>query len=65
MKTFIVIFIFIFTFVVFYLLLSVCGCFFTTYKNTISQPEWFAAYSIFIGWWLASLVCHDYIRSKE
>jgi len=27
--------------------------------------EWFAAYFLFIGWWLAGMVCYEYSEKLE
>ena len=55
MKILAVILIYIFLFMVFFFILSLVGILWMDYKQVISNKDWFAAYSILIGWWLAAV----------
>jgi len=36
-----------------------------SYHNVISDPNWFIAYSISIGWWLAAFPAREYYLHNE
>jgi len=60
MKSFILISIYITAFVMFFLLLSLVGMFFTPYSEIISNHNWFMVYAMFLGWWLAIFPAREY-----
>jgi hypothetical protein len=72
MKTTKSILVFAVTFVLGYLLLSVLGCmFFDTdgnhnhYSDILGNRNWFTIYSIFIGWWVATIASTEYYELLE
>lgn len=43
-------------YIIIYLLLSLIALLFNiSYKEAISEPQWFILYTIFIGWWTTTL----------
>lgn len=67
MKTTKAIVIWFVTFMVTYLVLSAVGCLFLSsdgnalhYRECAGNPSWFVMYSLFLGWWLSSIVAMDY-----
>jgi hypothetical protein len=65
MKSIILISIYVGAFVLFYLLLSTIGLLFHPYSVIIQTPAWFIAYSLFIGWWMASFPAREYYVHNE
>lgn len=54
-----------------YLVLSAIGCLFFkgdgqhfTYSEIAGDRAWFIVYSLFIGWWAASVISMDYYETK-
>lgn len=67
MKTTKAIVVWFFTFMVVYFVLSALGCLFFSadgkalhYSQCAGSASWFVMYSLFIGWWLSSIVAMDY-----
>lgn len=61
MKSLILFFIYISTLMIGFLTISLIGLLWAdNYYNVISNPNWFIAYSLFIGWWLAAFPAREY-----
>lgn len=62
MKSLILIFIYGFTFMGFFFLMSLLGVLFSdsSYHDIISDRTWFMYYSLFFGWWLALFPTREY-----
>jgi len=65
MKSIILIGTYLVSFVLFFLLLSLIGVFFTPYSEIITNHNWFMVYSMFLGWWLAIFPAREYYISQE
>lgn len=71
MKTTKAIVIWFVTFMVAYLVLSSVGCLFLdeggchySYCVCAGNVQWFLIYSLFLGWWLSSIIAMDYYDHK-
>jgi|688.fasta_scaffold375517_3 hypothetical protein len=71
MKTTKSIAVFIVSYFILYFTLSAIGCMFYkspgdhySYGECIGSTVWFTIYNLFIGWWVAGIVAHDYYESK-
>jgi hypothetical protein len=67
MKTTKSILVFITAFILGYFFLSSLGCMFFDsegnhfkFNYIIGQPGWALLYTLFIGWWLAGMITHEY-----
>lgn len=62
MKTIKLILIFVFTYFGMYTLLSAFGMLLCNYSflEITRCGEWFAAYFLFIGWWVGGIVCYEF-----
>ena len=49
----------------FYLTLSAVGMLWMPYKQVITTPGWFGAYTILLGWWLAFFPTQEYYVKNE
>jgi len=65
MKSIILIGTYLVSFVLFFLLLSLIGVFFTPYSEIITNHNWFMVYTMFLGWWLAIFPAREYYISKQ
>jgi len=65
MKSIILIGTYLVSFVLFFLLLSLIGVFFTPYSEIITNHNWFMVYTMFLGWWLAIFPAREYYISQE
>lgn len=65
MKSIILIGTYLVSFVLFFLLLSLIGVFFTPYSEIITNHGWFMVYAMFLGWWLAIFPAREYYISQE
>jgi hypothetical protein len=65
MKSIILIGTYLVSFVLFFLLLSLIGVFFTPYSEIITNHNWFMVYAMFLGWWLAIFPAREYYISKQ
>ena len=65
MKSIILIGTYLVSFVLFFLLLSLIGVFFTPYSEIITNHNWFMVYAMFLGWWLAIFPAREYYISQE
>lgn len=65
MKTIFLISIYIASFMLFYLMLSLLAMVFMPYQEAISDREWFVIYTLFIGWWVAAFPALEYRRCNE
>lgn len=60
MKSIILISIYITSFVLFFLLISLVGILFTSYQEIITNHNWFMLYAMFFGWWLSIFPAREY-----
>jgi hypothetical protein len=66
MKFIILTLLYVFTFMGLFFLLSTIGILWAdSYLTVIKDGTWFAAYTMFIGWWWSLLCCRDYIVNNE
>lgn len=65
MKSIFLMLIFLGTFMGFYFLLSCIGMLWDTYEGIITNENWFLAYSLFLGWWIALLPTVEFNESWE
>lgn len=65
MKSIILIGTYLVSFVLFFLLLSLIGVFFTPYSEIITSHNWFMVYAMFLGWWLAIFPAREYYVHHE
>lgn len=65
MKSIILIGTYLVSFVLFFLLLSLIGVFFTPYSDIVTNHNWFMVYAMFLGWWLAIFPAREYYISQE
>ena len=65
MKSIILIGTYLVSFVLFFLLLSLIGVFFTPYNEIITNHNWFMVYAMFLGWWLAIFPAREYYIHHE
>lgn len=63
--------VYLITFMLGYLVLSSFGCIFYksdlvhyTYSECLGCVNWFFIYTMFIGWWIAAVVAHEYYDSQ-
>lgn len=58
--------IYIASFILIFLMLSVVGILFTgSYVDVLQSKSWLAAYSLFFGWWLAAFPAREYYIKNE
>jgi hypothetical protein len=60
MRTIILTSIYLGSFMLFYLMLSLIALPFASYIDIISNKSWGACYALFIGWWAALLPTREY-----
>lgn len=65
MKSIILISIYITSFVLFFLLISLVGILFTPYTEIVTNHNWFMLYAIFLGWWLSIFPAREYYVYNE
>lgn len=65
MKTIFLISIYIASFMLFYLMISLLPAVFLPYKEIISSRNWFMGYTMFFGWWLAAFPALEYRKRNE
>ena len=51
---------YLFAFALFYFVLSLFGMLWLPYRTVITDVDWFIAYTMILGWWLAAMSCIDY-----
>lgn len=56
MKNLLLILCFIGTFMLFFFLISAVGCLWFPYVDIITDAQWFIAYTMLLGWWIALAV---------
>jgi hypothetical protein len=59
-KYFILFIIFIAVFAALFFILSLFGMLWFNYQSVITDPNWFYAYTVLIGWWTSGIVAADY-----
>jgi hypothetical protein len=47
-----------------FFLLSLVGCLYGTYANTISEPCWMIFYTLLIGWWVAGIPTIEFYQEN-
>jgi len=66
MKSLIVFIIYVSTWMLGFLTLSLVGLLWVdSYHQIISNPNWFMMYSLLIGWWLSILPAREYYSHNE
>ena len=66
MKSFIVFLIYVSTWMLGFLTMSLIGLLWAdSYRQIISNPNWFMMYSLFIGWWLSILPAREYYTHHQ
>ena len=65
MKSIILISIYITSFVLFFLLISLVGILFTPYTEIVTNHNWFMIYAMFLGWWLSIFPAREYYVYNE
>ena len=66
MKTLTLMAIYIASFILIFLILSVVGILFTgSYIDVIDSKSWLGAYCLFFGWWLAFFPTREYYVKNE
>lgn len=67
MKTINLLLIYVFTYMFFFLLLSLIGMLWNqSYSEVTGNANWFMCYTLFFGWWIALFPCIEYYsRNRE
>ena len=65
MKSIILMFVYLGSFTLIYLMLSLIGALFYPYKEVINNSDWFIVYTLFFGWWLAMFPAREYYVKNE
>jgi len=66
MKSLIIIFIYTFTFMGVFFLMSLIGLLWNdSYYTVVSDHTWFMLYSMFFGWWIAMFPAREYYMHHQ
>jgi hypothetical protein len=66
MKSLLLFFIYVGTWMLGFLTLSLFGLLWAdSYHNIISSPNWFMMYSLLVGWWLSILPAREYYTHNK